>query len=99
VQELPDSLQELFKVYEDTSKAFDRVIRFDNGIEVNIPIEGKLGYDWFHTVEIEDWSRDGIAKAYGELREKYSNRYYLKQQDNVMEKRELNLEEEVIRAT
>jgi hypothetical protein len=74
IQELEDSLHELLKVHEDTSQAFKRVIHFDNGIDVEIPIEGKLGYDWFNTVEIKDWSKDGIEIAYKELHEKYTNR-------------------------
>ena len=89
IQELPDSLQELLKVYEDTTKAFKRVITFDNGISVEIPIEGKLGFDWFNTVEIKDWSPDGIAVAYKELHEKYHNRYEEKQQ-NIVIPREQN---------
>jgi hypothetical protein len=74
IQECKDSLQELLKVYTDTTNAFRRVIKFDNGIEVEIPIEGKLGYDWFNTVEIKDWSPDGVEIAYKELHEKYENR-------------------------
>jgi len=79
VQELMDSLQELLKVYEDTTKAFKRVIKFDNGIEVEIPLEGKLGYDWYNTVEIKDWSPAGVEEAYKELHEKFENRYTMKQ--------------------
>jgi hypothetical protein len=78
VQECPDRIQELHKVYEDTEKAFDRTIRFHNGIEVKIPLEGKLGYDWLNTVEIKDWSQDGVTSAYKELREKYQNRWDMK---------------------
>jgi DNA polymerase family A len=80
VQECPDSLQELHKVYEDTEKAFKRTIRFHNGIEVEIPLEGKLGYDWLHTVEIKDWSKDGVAEAYDELKQSFKNRYDVKRE-------------------
>lgn len=80
IQECPDSLSELHEVYEDTSEAFRRTIRFHNGIEINIPIEGKLGYDWLHTVEIGEWSRDGVEQAYKELHEKYRNRYEMKRE-------------------
>ena len=75
VQELPDNLQELLKVCSDTEKAFDRTIEFDNGINIDIPIEGKVGRDWFHTVEIKDWSKDSIETAYKELNEKYGDTY------------------------
>jgi DNA polymerase family A len=77
VQELPDTLQELLKVYENTGTAFKRTIRFDNGIEIDIPIEGKIGYNWGETVEIKDWSKDGVEAAYNELKQKYTNNCYL----------------------
>jgi hypothetical protein len=75
IQECPDALQELLKVYEDTEKAFDRTIKFHNGIEVKIPLEGKLGYDWLHTIELKDWSRAGVENAYIELHNTYKNRW------------------------
>jgi len=78
VQEIPDSLSELLKVYADTTQAFKRTIKFHNGIEVDIPIEGKLGFDWLHTIEIKDWSRDGVEAAYKELKEKFKNRWDIK---------------------
>ena len=81
VQELLDSLQELLKVYEDTTKAFDRTIRFENGIEINIPIEGKIGYNFAETVDIKDWSKDGVEAAYKDLHEKYSNNYIAQAQE------------------
>lgn len=80
IQECPDSLQELLKVYEDTEKAFDRIITFHNGIDVRIPLEGKLGYDWLHTVEIKQWTRDGVEAAYKELHEKFRNRWDIKRE-------------------
>lgn len=82
VQELCDTLQNVLKVYADTSEAFRRIIQFDNGIEVEIPIEGKLGYDFFRTVEIKDWSNDGVAAAYEELHTKYKNRWDEKRESN-----------------
>jgi hypothetical protein len=91
VQECPDSVSELYKVYEDTSQAFKRVIHFDNGIDVEIPIEGKIGYDWYNTVEVKDWSKDGIREAYRELTEKYHNRS--------LDNNSSNIPNEVISAT
>lgn len=82
VQEIPDSLPDVLKVYEDTEKSFKRTITFHNGISVDIPIEGKVGFDWLHKVEIKDWSKDGVEAAYNELKAKFKNRWDLKRELN-----------------
>jgi hypothetical protein len=68
VQELPCTLQELLTVFKDTKKAFERTIRFDNGIEVDIPIEGHIGTNWFDKIEISPWSEEGIEIAFNKLK-------------------------------
>lgn len=50
-------------------RSFDRVTRFENGIEINIPVEGELGYNLRDTVEITEMSFDGVVKALAECNE------------------------------
>jgi len=73
-QELCDTEKELLHVFRETKKAFDRDIEFHNGIIINIPIEAKIGYDWWNTVEIGggvNYTEENLLKAYKELKEKY----------------------------
>lgn len=49
VQEIDDTPDAIWTYLQATKKAFDRTIRFHNGIEVNIPVEGEIGYDFYHT--------------------------------------------------
>lgn len=74
-QEVPDSEQELRKVYGNTGDAFRRTIRFDNGVEIDIPIEGQVGYDWEHKVKLDDYTEESLMKAYRTLKEKYGHHY------------------------
>lgn len=68
-QEVPDDEKELLSVSETTRKAFDRTITFDNGISINIPIEGELGYDLSNTVKIKHFTPDGVLDAYKKLKQ------------------------------
>jgi len=53
--------------------AFDRTITFHNGISINIPIEGELGYNWSDTVKVDKpFCEENVQKAYKELRAKYN---------------------------
>lgn len=72
VQETPDDISELEKVLLETNKAFERPIKFDNGIEINIPIEAKLSYNFEDEVSLSDYSIDSLRSAYKELKEKHS---------------------------
>jgi hypothetical protein len=72
-QELPDNERSLRGVFNDTKTAFDRVITFHNGIEIIIPIEGQIGYDWKHKVALKEYTEDGLMIAYKELKEKYGH--------------------------
>lgn len=77
-QECCDSESELLTVFRDTKEAFKRVIRFHNGIEIEIPIEMKIGYDWFNTVTVNekawDLTEENFLKAWKEVKEKYGTR-------------------------
>lgn len=46
VQEIKDSPVTIYEQIQRTIKAFSRVIRFDNGIELEIPVEGEIGYSF-----------------------------------------------------
>ncbi len=74
-QELPDNWNDLRRCLEDTREAFNRTIKFHNGIEVSIPIEGKLGYSWKNTVTINDkpgiFDVEHLEVAYKKLKEMY----------------------------
>lgn len=69
-QECPDTESTLLGVFQRTKKAFTRTIRFHNGIEIDIPIEGTLSYNWKDKVKIESFTEEGVLKAYKELKEK-----------------------------
>jgi len=49
VQEIDNNVESIWKFIQATKRAFDRRIRFHNGIEVQIPVEGEIGYDFYHT--------------------------------------------------
>lgn len=70
-QELPDREDILRSVFNNTKTAFNRDITFHNGVTINIPIEGQLGYDWEHKVKLEEYTEDALMVAYKELKEKY----------------------------
>lgn len=73
-QEFEDNEQTCKTVFNNTQKAFDRRITFHNGFEINIPIEGFLGYDWKHKIAIEKYTEECLMIAYRELHDKYGNR-------------------------
>jgi hypothetical protein len=70
VQDIPDSTSSIWFYLSRTMESFVRRIRFHNGIEVEIPIEAEIGYDFNTTVKIKDMSLDGVLQAYEELQEK-----------------------------
>jgi hypothetical protein len=69
-QEVPDSFDTLRSVFNETRESFNRTITFDNGIEINIPIEAELGYDWNNTVKVREMSEDALREAYDALHRK-----------------------------
>lgn len=72
VQETPDNLSTLETVFEETRRSFDRTIRFHNGIEVEIPIEADLSYNFEDKVTLRNYTIDALREAYHELQEKYA---------------------------
>jgi hypothetical protein len=69
VQDIPAEVEGVYKYLLRTQSAFRRTIKFHNGIEVEIPIEAELGFDFKTTVKIREFSRNGIKLAMEELRD------------------------------
>lgn len=69
VQDIPDSLDQIWFYLQHTISAFDRVIRFYNGIEVQIPVEAELGYDFATTVKLKTNDYAGLVAAYKKLQD------------------------------
>ena len=74
VQDIPDTPESILSTLERTTKSFDRIIRFYNGIEINIPIEAEIGYDFDLKVAVETFDLDGILKAKHKLQQKIDKR-------------------------
>ncbi len=73
-QEIPDIESEVRQVFKNTEKAFKRTIGFHNGIDIEIPIEGAIGYNWKDKVKIEKYTEECLMDAYKELHDKYQSR-------------------------
>jgi DNA polymerase family A len=79
VQEIDDSVDSIWDYLQATKAAFDRRIRFHNGIEVQIPVEGEIGFDFYHTEalksirtkskKLDDISYQDLQAAYYKLKE------------------------------
>ena len=50
VQEIDANAEMVWEYLQRTIKAFDRTATFYNGISINIPVEGEIGYDFSHTI-------------------------------------------------
>jgi hypothetical protein len=72
IQEVPDNIDSLEHVMLETGKSFKRILRFYNGIEVEIPIEAELSYDFENKIALKDYTIDSLRETYRELREKHS---------------------------
>ena len=68
VQDIRDDAETIYKTLLRTLAAFSRKIRFHNGIEVEIPIEAEVAYDFGVTAKIKDFTRAGIKSALDELK-------------------------------
>jgi hypothetical protein len=69
VQEVPDEESKLLQCFQDTRCAFDRDIKFHNGITINIPIECKIGKDWFHTHKVDRFTEECLLSTYRKMKE------------------------------
>ena len=76
VQDIPAKAVIIWEYLQRTVRAYDRTIKFYNGIEINIPVEAELGYNFANTFKIKDISYEGVVQALkkcNELREKELN--------------------------
>lgn len=67
VQDVPDNVSTIFRYLQRTEQSFNRVFRFHNGIEIQIPIEAEIGYDFKTTVKVKSFTEEGIRTAHQEL--------------------------------
>jgi hypothetical protein len=65
IQDIPARPTIIWRYLQQTVSSFDREIKFDNGITVNIPVEAELSYDLSKkgTFKIKDLSYDGVVAA------------------------------------
>jgi DNA polymerase I-like protein with 3'-5' exonuclease and polymerase domains len=70
VQDIPDSIDTVWHYLQRTVAAFDRTFKFYNGIEIKIPVEVEIGYDFGTTVTLKELSYDALVAAYAELQAK-----------------------------
>ncbi|SRR6266567_915319 len=69
VQDVRADVETVYKYLLRTAGAFVRSISFHNGISVEIPIEGELGFDLNTTVKIKEFSLVGVKEALDRLKE------------------------------
>lgn len=67
VQDIPNTVECILRTIEQTAKAFDRRIRFHNGIEIQIPIEAELGYDFGLKIPLDTLDEKGVRSALDKL--------------------------------
>jgi DNA polymerase family A len=70
VQDTLDTPENIYERLCRTSVAFDRKIRFYNGIEVQIPLEAEIGYSFNETVKIKTFTLAGVKEAHQKLQDK-----------------------------
>jgi DNA polymerase family A len=70
IQDIPRSPDTIIRYLTQTDSCFRRTFKFHNGIEITIPIEGELGYDFATTVKIKTFTLEGVKEALEKLDEK-----------------------------
>lgn len=70
-QELPDNERDLRTVFRNTANAFKRTITFHNGIDIEIPIEGQIGYDWKDKIKMKHFTEDCLIDTYKKVKEQF----------------------------
>ena len=79
IQEIPDDVGAIWDFLQVTKEAFNRRIHLHNGLHLQIPVEGEIGFDFHHTVafknrqsgskKLEDLSYQDVQIAYYKLKE------------------------------
>ena len=82
IQEVRDSPTAIYEQLQRTRTAFKRIIRFTNGIELEIPVEGEIGYSFGHmdtfkssntgTKKLEDISFEDVKRTHEKTRVEYN---------------------------
>ena len=67
VQDIPKHVPSILDTLRRTENAFNRTIKFHNGIEINIPIEAEIGYDFDLKVGIDSFDERGVLDALQKL--------------------------------
>ena len=70
VQDVKADTEFVYRYLLRVQSAFTRTIKFYNGIELEIPIEAEVGFDFNTTVKIKEFSRKGVAEAIEKLKDK-----------------------------
>ena len=83
VQEIPESVDRCWDYLQATIRAFDRIVRFPNGIELQIPVEGEIAFDFGTTITLKNF--DTGSKKLTDIRYKDLQAAYYK----LKEKQEL----------
>lgn len=75
-QDTPRDVDTIHSSLLQTNKAFNRDIRFHNGIQIKIPIEAELGLSLSKEdrVKLKNFSREAVAMALAELQDKAADR-------------------------
>ena len=61
VLEVPDTINDITSAISWLQEGFDRIIRFPNGLKINIPTEVELGYDLKNMKKCADFSSTGLS--------------------------------------
>lgn len=87
-QEITDTVDTIWNYIQLTIRAFKRTMRFHNGIEVDVPVEGELGYSFYSTVTLKNLQTG--SKKLEDIRYKDVQVFY----NILQEKREKERQEE-----
>lgn len=69
VQDITDKLSTIWYYLQRTIQSFDRKIRFYNGIEIQIPIEAEIGYNFADRVKLKNNTYEDLEIAWKKLQE------------------------------
>jgi hypothetical protein len=61
---------------QHTIKSFDRTIKFHNGVEIKIPVEGELGYGLGSMIKLKDLTEEHLHATYMKLQEEKREKAY-----------------------
>lgn len=86
-QEIDDNVDTIWNYVQRTVVAFRRTMVFSNGIQLEIPVEGELGYDFYTTVTLKN--NDTGSKKLEDIRYKDIQIFY-----NILKEKQAKVLEE-----